>query len=102
MCIGIVRVELDGSIEEFESVFMFFLKRETVSNCNPGLGSENILFEGEMSQVAEFDWLFKLPQTRTIIFNTLESIRFHLLCLLEIFFGFVVFNDFHVASSDKV
>lgn len=102
VCVGVVRVELDSSIEEFESVFVFFLKRETISNSNPCLWRENILLQCEMSQVAELDWFFELPQTGAIVLNALESIRFHLLCLLEIFFSFMVSDNLHVATPDKI
>ena len=33
--IWILRIQLYGSCEEFQSLFMFFLKRETISHSNP-------------------------------------------------------------------
>ena len=61
-CIGVVRVELAGPIEEFDSLFVFFLEGEAVSNCNPCFRDEQGFVKGLVGQVAEFYLLLEMPQ----------------------------------------
>lgn len=60
--IRILRVELNGPGEEFESLFVLLLKGEAVSNSDPRFRRIYRFFKGLMGQEAEIDLLFEMPQ----------------------------------------
>lgn len=59
--IRVVGIQLNSPIKELYCLLMFFLQRETVANCDPGLRDKERLVERLVGQIAKLNLLFQMP-----------------------------------------
>lgn len=59
--VGVVGVELDGPVEEGQTILMFLLEGETVAHCYPTLLCEDTLGQTVVGQVGEFHLFLQVP-----------------------------------------
>ena len=99
--VRILRIQLNRTSKEFQSLFMLFLQRETISNRNPGLRSVYTFFKRLMSKITEINVLLLMPQTTWIVLNSFKSIWLKFVGLLVILRSIVVSDNFHIGPCDS-
>ena len=97
--IGVMRVELNGSHEELESLFVFFLEGKAVADSNPGFGNEQRLVEGLVRQVAEVSVFLQVPQTTRVVLDAFHPVGFAFEGFLVEGDGILVADHFHVGLA---
>lgn len=100
MSIWVLRVQLDCSSEKFESLFVFFLKGETISNSDPGFRGVYTFFQGLMGEIAEVNMSFHVPQTARVVLYSFQAVRLKFVCLFVVLGSLRVLDNFHVGSSN--
>ena len=69
---------------------MFLSQTEAVANHNPGFIGEMTLLQALLSQMAQLNLFFQMPEYRTVVLHALQPIRLEFNTFMEIFFSFVV------------
>ena len=98
--VGVLRVELNGSREKLQSLFVLLLQRKAVSNSYPGLLRVHAFLQRLMGKVAELHVFFEVPKTARVILNAFQSVRLHFVGLFIVLGSLRVANHFHIGSSD--
>ena len=98
--IRILRVKLNSPSEELQSLLMFLLKRETISNCYPGFRCIHTFLKRLMGQIAKVNMFLLMPETAGVVLDAFKSIWLKFISLLVVLSSIMVFDNFHIGSGD--